>query len=223
MNPSTFAGLLVTALAAFFAMCNPFANTPIFVSMTAGDDAPTKKAVARRAAITAFIIVTVMAVAGKLIGLLFGLTLPAFQLAAGFLVFMIGYQMVSGQTHGAEAASDSDIQRSLEQELDKAVSPLGIPILAGGGTISATIVLSASSGFEGIIATILGFTIIIVINYFMFLSGDAIERKLGHSGINAISRIMGLVLATIGVGVFLDGLAGALNAFLPTIASLLNG
>jgi multiple antibiotic resistance protein len=164
-----------------------------------------------------------MAVAGKLIGLLFGLTLPAFQLAAGFLVFMIGYQMVSGQTHGAETASDSDIQHSLEQELDKAVSPLGIPILAGGGTISATIVLSASNGFEGIIATILGFTIIIIINYFMFLSGDTIERKLGHSGINAISRIMGLILATIGVGVFLDGLAGALNNYLPTLAALLHG
>ena len=223
MDPTTFAGLLVTAVASFFAMCNPFANTPIFVSMTAGDDVPTKKAVARRAAITAFVIVTVMAVAGKLIGMLFGLTLPAFQLAAGFLVFMIGYQMVSGQTHGAETASDSDIKHSLEQELDKAVSPLGIPILAGGGTISATVVLSASSGFEGVVATILGFAIIILINYFMFLSGDAMERKLGHSGINAISRIMGLVLATIGVGVFLEGMAGALNAYLPPIASLLNG
>ena len=223
MTSSAFAGLLVTAIMTFFAMCNPFANTPIFVSMTAGDDAPTKKAVARRATATALVIVVLMAVAGNLIFTLFGLTLPAFQLAAGFLVITIGFQMVSGLSHGAQKASDSDIQNTLEQELDKAVSPLGTPILAGGGTISATVVLSASGGAPAVIATILGFAIIIVINYFMFLSGDAIERKLGHSGINAITRIMGLILATIGVGVFLDGVAGALNAYLPTIAALLNG
>ena len=223
MDPSAFTASLVTAIAAFFAMCNPLTSTPIFISMTAGDDISTKKAVARRASITAFVIVAVVSVAGKLIGALFGLTMPAFQLAAGFLVFMIGYQMVSGQTHGAEMASNSDIQHSLEQELDKAISPLGIPILAGGGTISTAIVLSASKGLEGIMATILGFFIIITMNYFMFLSGDTVERKLGHSGINAVTRIMGLVLAAIGVGILLDGMAGALNTYLPTIVAVLRG
>lgn len=223
MDTTQFLSMLVTSIATFFAMCNPIANTPIFISMTTGDDAATKKAVARRATIVAFAIVVVMAIFGKLIGELFGITLPAFKLAAGYIVFMIGYHMVSGQSHGAQKASDSDIKNTLEQELDKAVSPLGIPILAGGGTISTAIVFSSDAGFEGILATIIGFGIIIIMTYVFFLSGDAIEKKVGQSGMNAMTRIMGLILVTIGVQIFLGGLSGVLNVYLPTIPALLAG
>ena len=210
-------------MATFFALCNPIANTPIFMSMTAGDDKATRRAVTRRATIVAFAIIVVMALTGKLLFELFGITLPAFRVAAGYIVFMIGYHMVSGQSHGAEKASDSDVKHTLEQELDKAVSPLGIPILAGGGGISAAIVFSASDGLEGIVATIFGFGVIMVISYFMFISGDVIEKKIGHSGMNAVSRIMGLVLTAIGVQILMEGLTGALNAYIPTISKLLGG
>jgi multiple antibiotic resistance protein len=223
MNVSAFVPILVSSLATFFAMCNPIANTPIFIGMTAGDDAATKKAVARRAVIVAFFIAVVMAAAGKLIGELFGITLPAFRLGAGFLVFMIGYHMVTGQGHGAQKASDSDIKSSLAQELDKAVSPLGIPILAGGGVISSAVVFSATDGFEGLLAVIIGFGLIMVMTYYFFLSGDTIEKRLGQSGINAMTRIMGLILLTIGVQIFLGGLSGALNAYIPTIPGLMSG
>jgi len=221
MNMTAFGGLLLTSVATFFAMCNPIASTPVFISMTTGDDDATRKAVARRATMVAFAIVVIVAVAGKLIGELFGISLPAFRIASGYIVFMIGYQMVSGKSHGAQTASDSDIKHTLEHELDKAVSPLGIPLLAGGGTISAAIVFSATDGIEGAVATIVGFGIIITITYFMFLSGDAIENKMGQSGMNAITRIMGLILTSIGVGILLDGVAGALNIYIPTISSLL--
>jgi len=211
MDFATFFKLLATSLATFFAMCNPIANTPIFVSMTADDDAATRKAVARRATLSAFIIVVAVAVTGKLFGQLFGLTMPAFRIAAGFIVFMIGYHMVSGQSHGAQSVKDGEIKSTLAQELDKAVSPLGIPILAGGGTISTAIVFSASDGVEGILATIFGFGVIILITYFTFLSGDTIQKKVGQSVMNAMSRIMGLVLTTIGVGMILEGITGAFS------------
>jgi len=213
MDFATFFKLLATSLATFFAMCNPIANTPIFVSMTADDDAATRKAVARRATLSAFIIVVAVAVTGKLFGQLFGLTMPAFRIAAGFIVFMIGYHMVSGQSHGAQSVKDGEIKSTLAQELDKAVSPLGIPILAGGGTISTAIVFSASDGVEGILATIFGFGVIILITYFTFLSGDTIQKKVGQSVMNAMSRIMGLVLTTIGVGMILEGVTGAFSKF----------
>ncbi len=223
MDPVAFVPLFFSSLATFFAICNPIANTPIFISMTAGDDVATKKAVARRALIVAFAIVVVMAAAGKLIGELFGITLPAFMLGAGYLVFMIGYHMVSGQPHGAQKASDDDINDTLERELDKAVSPLGIPILAGGGTISAAVVFSATDGFEGLLAVVLGFGIIIVMTYFFFLSGDSIEKRIGRSGLNVVTRIMGLILLTIGVQIFLGGLGSILNEYIATIPSLLSG
>jgi multiple antibiotic resistance protein len=220
VNIGQFLSLLGAALAGFFAICNPIANTPIFLSMTEGDDTATKKAVARRATLVAFAVVVVAALLGKLIGQLFGITMPAFKLAAGFIVFMIGYHMVSGQSHGAQRASESDIKHSLQAELDKAVSPLAVPILAGGGTISTAIVFASDDGVEGIFATILSFGIICIATYFFFRSGETIERKIGQSGMNALTRIMGLMLATIGVQIILGGLSGILSEYLPEIPSL---
>jgi multiple antibiotic resistance protein len=215
--------LLVSSLATFFAMCNPFANTPIFMGMTAGDDAATKKAVARRATLFAFALTVVMAAAGKLIGELFGITLPAFKIGAGILVFMIGYHMVTGKAHAAQAAVEGEVLRSLDEELNNAISPLGTPILAGGGTISAAISFAATDGFEGLISVVVGFGIIMIMTYLFFLSGDTIEKKLGASGITALTKIMGLILLTIGVQIFLGGMDGVLNEYLPTIPALLSG
>jgi multiple antibiotic resistance protein len=225
MNWTAFVPLFVSSIATFFAMCNPFANTPIFMSMTTGDDAATKKAIARRATIFAFALAVVMAAAGKLIGELFGITLPAFKLGAGILVFMIGYHMVTGKAHGAgaQSSSESDIEVTLQEKLDKAISPLGTPILAGGGTISAAVAMSATDGFEGLVAVATGFGVIMVMTYIFFLQGDAIERRLGQSGITALTKIMGLILLTIGVQIFLGGLDGVLNAYLPTIPTLFGG
>lgn len=223
MDTTALIPLLVSSIATFFAMCNPFANTPIFMGMTTGDDAATKRAVARRATLFAFALVVVMAAAGKLIGELFGITLPAFKLGAGILVFMIGYHMVTGKAHGAQSSSGSDVKRTLEEELDKAVSPLGTPILAGGGAISTAITFSATDGFEGLVAVIVGFGVIMLMTYFFFLSGDAIEKRLGQSGITALTKIMGLILLTIGVQIFLGGLDGVLNEYLPTIPTLFGG
>jgi multiple antibiotic resistance protein len=223
MDTSALLPLLVSSIATFFAMCNPFANTPIFMGMTAGDDAATKKAVARKATLFAFFLAVVMAAAGKLIGELFGITLPAFKLGAGILVFMIGYHMVTGKAHGAQSSSEGDVKRTLEEELDKAVSPLGTPILAGGGTISAAITFSATDGFEGLVSVIVGFGLIMLMTYFFFLSGDAIEKRLGQSGITALTKIMGLILLTIGVQIFLGGMDGVLNEYLPTIPTLFAG
>ncbi|MFN2190580.1 MAG: MarC family protein [Candidatus Promineifilaceae bacterium] len=223
MDTSALLPLLVSSIATFFAMCNPFANTPIFMGMTAGDDAATKKAVARKATLFAFFLAVVMAAAGKLIGELFGITLPAFKLGAGILVFMIGYHMVTGKAHGAQSSSEGDIKHTLEEELDKAVSPLGTPILAGGGTISAAITFSATDGFEGLVSVIVGFGLIMLMTYFFFLSGDAIEKRLGQSGITALTKIMGLILLTIGVQIFLGGMDGVLNEYLPTIPTLFAG
>jgi len=223
MDTGTLITMLVSSIATFFAMCNPFANTPIFMGMTAGDDAATKKAVARKATLFAFMLAVVMAAAGKLIGELFGITLPAFKLGAGILVFMIGYHMVTGKGHGAQKASEGDVKSSLAQELDKAISPLGTPILAGGGTISAAITFSATDGFEGLVAVIVGFGVIMLMTYYFFLAGDTIEKKLGQSGITALTKIMGLILLTIGVQIFLGGMDGVLNEYLPTIPTLLSG
>ena len=106
--------------------------------------------------------------------------------------------------------------------MEKAISPLGKPILAGGGVISTAVAFSATDGFEGLLAVIVGFAIIMIMTYLFFLSGDAIEKKLGKSGIVALTKVMGLTLLTIGVQIFLGGLDSILNEYIPTIPALLS-
>ena len=85
-----------TVFMGFFAIMNPIANVPIFLSLTSGDDEKTTTTVALRSVLLAFLIVTAFSIAGKLIFDLFGLTLPAFRIAGGLVVFLIGFKMLQG-------------------------------------------------------------------------------------------------------------------------------
>lgn len=125
-----------TVFMGFFAIMNPIANTPIFLGLTSGDDEQTIAAVALRSLMLAFLIVTLFSVAGKVIFELFGLTLPAFQITGGLLVFLIGFHMLQGNHSSVQHPSEEDKQKSREAALGVAVSPLAMPILAGPGTIT---------------------------------------------------------------------------------------
>jgi multiple antibiotic resistance protein len=120
-----------------FAIMNPIANTPIFIGLTLGDDRATKRAVALRSVLLAFAIVAIFCVAGRVIFELFGITLPAFRITGGALVFLIGFQMLQGEQSSVHSPSAADNAKSREAELSVAISPLAMPILAGPGTIAA--------------------------------------------------------------------------------------
>ena len=130
---SSLALLLPTVFLGFFAMLNPIGNTPVFISMVGEADKAIMKKVARRAVFTAFIIIAIFCLFGHLIFKMFGITLPAFQIAGGIIVFFIGYDLLQGKAAGAQ---HSTVPLTLQSYEDMAISPLGIPLLAGPGTIS---------------------------------------------------------------------------------------
>ncbi|CAB5128645.1 MarC family integral membrane protein [Olavius algarvensis associated proteobacterium Delta 3] len=101
-----------TVFMGFFAIMNPIANTSIFIGLTTGDDVATKKTVARNALLMTFVIIAIVAVLGKLIFELFGITLPAFRITGGILIFLIGVQMLQGSQSSVHKPSDSDLQKS---------------------------------------------------------------------------------------------------------------
>jgi multiple antibiotic resistance protein len=98
-----------TVFMGFFAIMNPVANTSIFLGLTAGDDTATKKEVARNALLLTFVIIVIVAVMGKLLFQLFGITLPAFRITGGILIFFIGVQMLQGAHSSVHKPSDSDL------------------------------------------------------------------------------------------------------------------
>jgi len=194
----------------FFAIMNPIANTPVFLGLTAGNSPEIRKRVALKALILAFGVVAVSCVLGKVIFSLFGITLPAFRITGGIMVALIGYEMLHGQQSKVHQPLSRGTDESTEAALSIAVSPLAIPILAGPGTIATAMNFVAGGGPVEIALTIISFAVLCLITYGFFVSGERLVTFLGPNGLGVITRIMGLILAVIGMQMLIDGLKGAL-------------
>lgn len=194
----------ITVFLGFFAIMNPIANTPVFVGLTEGEDLTTQKKIATKALIISFFIVVAFAVMGKTIFSLFGFTLTALKLAGGVLVFIIGYEMLHGETSRMHKHKD-------DSDIDIAVSPLAVPILSGPGTIATAMNYTSKGGWLEIIVTIIMFGILCIITYICFIFGQKLEEILGKSGMKIVTRLMGLILAIIGAQMLMDGLVNILK------------
>jgi len=201
----------LTVFMGFFAIMNPIANVPIFLSLTSGDDEKTTATVASRALLLAFLIVSVFSVAGKIIFDLFGITLPAFQITGGLLVFLIGFHMLQGDHSSVQHPSEKDKQKSIEAALSVTVSPLAMPILAGPGTIATAMNFSTGENFMDMAVTIGVFGVLCLITYVLFVSGEKFVTYIGASALGVITRMMGLILAVIGSQMVITGVHGAFD------------
>lgn len=200
---------ILAIVGGYFAIMNPIANTAIFTSMTAGLPADRVRGIARTAVMTAFFIVLAFIVLGKVIFDFFGISLPALRLAGGIMIFLIGYGMMHG--HSSEAHSAAD-----DEPVDKnsiGVSPLGIPILAGPGTIAVAINYSATGDIRNVIANACVFSFMCVVTYACFNLGQVMEKKIGANGIKVATQLMGLILAVLGAQMLLDGWFGAVALY----------
>lgn len=207
-------GHAISVFMGFFAIMNPIANTPVFLGLTAGDELAVRRKVAIRALTVAFVIILVFAVGGHLIFNLFGITLPAFRIMGGVLVALVGYQMLHGGEHSPiQHPSESDKAKSLEAELEVAISPLAMPILAGPGTIATAMSFASGGGVTELSITVAAFFVLCVVSYVFFVSGERFVRYLGDNGIKVVTRLMGLILAVIGVQMLIDGIGGAVTQF----------
>lgn len=206
-------GLLLTfatMFMGFFAIMNPVANVPIFLSLTAGEDAQTTRNIARRALLLAFVIVLCFALAGKMIFSLFGLNMDAFRITGGLLVFLIGFNMLQGQHSRVHHPHSLDDDSSGEDSaISVATFPLAMPILAGPGTLTTAMSLSARGGLSNISLTIAAFAVLCFITYLVFVSGERFVRYIGHDALGVITRMMGLIVAVIGTGMVVEGARGA--------------
>ncbi len=197
----------------FFAIMNPIANTPVFLGLTVDDDPQARRKIAAKALLLSFVIIVVFAAAGKLIFELFGITLSAFRIMGGVLVALVGYHMLQGGEHSSvQHPSREDNQKTLEDKMEVVISPLAMPILAGPGTI-ATAMNFAAGGAIDFMVTVGSFFLLCVISYVFFISGERFVKYIGHNGIKVITRLMGLILAVIGVQMLIQGIGGAVLEF----------
>ena len=149
--------------------------------------------------ITAFLIVASFVILGKYIFELFGITIPAFKLTGGILIFYIGFEMLLSQK--------SKIHNQKEVDLDEgiAISPLAIPILAGPGTIVSAMNNVTNADYIHIAIVIVIFALMVYLTYLAFSLSDFIVQKIGSNLITVIGKLMGLILAIMGAGMVIEG------------------
>ncbi|MFC4993640.1 MarC family protein [Rubritalea tangerina] len=203
-------GQVINVLLGFFAIMNPVANTAVFIGMTADETAAKKREIARKALLIAFCIVAAFALLGNVIFHMFGITLPALRVTGGILVFLIGTHMLNGERSKMHKGRGQDYEE--DEDNDIAISPLAVPILAGPGTIATAINFSSSSGWVDTVITIAMFAVLCVVTFFFFVSGEKVVNYLGKGGVNIVTRLMGLILAVIGVQMLIEGVFGAIAA-----------
>lgn len=191
---------------AFFAIMNPIANTAVFVGLTGNETRTIQQKIAFKALLLTFFIIMIFAILGNTIFHLFGITLPALRITGGILVFLIGYQMLHGENSKMHQPAENN-------DADVAVSPLAVPILAGPGTIATAMNYSATGDWSEIFITITAFSMLCLFTYFCFVFGQRLVQLIGVSGISIVTRLMGLILAVIGIQMLLEGIFGAIANF----------
>ena len=190
----------ITVFTGFFAIMNPIANTPIFLGLVEGNDEVSKKRIARTATITAFIIVVAFIFLGKYIFELFGITIPAFKITGGLLIFHVGFDMLQSKK------TKMHHQEDIEPDDGIAISPLAIPILAGPGTI-ITAMNNVTDGNYLHVGIVIGiFALMIFLTYLAFSLSDLIVKKIGTNLITVLGKILGLILAIMGTGMVIEGI-----------------
>ncbi len=202
---SAYVRFSLLALSSIFFLVDPFAALPTFLAVTAGADRVRRRAIARKASLTAWVVLSAFAVAGQYLFRIFGITLPAFEIAGGIILFLIGLDMLAAKRSPTQESSE-EVEAASTKE-DAGIVPLGVPMLAGPGSITSVMVLVGQAQNLWQMAAILSAILVTAVICFLVLgNSDRVARGLGETGIRILVRVMGLLLVALAVQYFVNGL-----------------
>ena len=196
----------VTALVTLFVVVDPLGLAPAFVAITNGLPQQARRSVAARVCIIAGIVLAGAALIGGWLLAKLSISLPAFRIAGGLLLFSIASEMVFGVRIERQAKT---AEQAIEEHVRNiAAFPIAIPLMAGPGALTATILLSGRAGSDPtMLSALIGVILVVVIVCFItFLAASRIERLLGITGNIVISRLLGVLLAALAVQFVIDGI-----------------
>jgi multiple antibiotic resistance protein len=202
---SEYVRYFVLALSSVFFLVDPFAAIPTFLAITAEVEQRNRRRMAMKASLTCFIVLTSFAIAGRYIFRMFGITLPAFEIAGGLIMLLIGIDMLEAKRSPTQE-SPGEAQQATDKE-DAGIVPLGIPMLAGPGAISSVMVLVGKApGPWEILAILSSIAITAAVSFGVLSGADRVRKLLGETGIRILVRIMGLLLVALAMQFFVNGL-----------------
>lgn len=206
----TWLAIIGATVGALLPIANPFSTAPVFAAITQGDDRKTRRKQARRAAIYMACILLVSLGAGALILEFFGISLPALRIAGGLIVARIGFSMLTPQPE--RPLPKRDEEESADKD-DIAFTPIALPLLSGPGSIAVTISMATSAEqYLDYIPIGIGILIVALLSWLVLRSSGSIVDAMGRTGVNALTRLMGLILVCIGVQFVATGVVELLTA-----------
>lgn len=205
---------LLAATASLFVVVDPIGTVPFFVALTTGYDEADRREILIRAVATTGVVLSIFVVAGKWLFAAYGFTLSAVEISGGILLFYMAFQMLYGDVSFKISAQDRE--EAIQKRDELAIAPLGIPLLAGPGSIATVMIYVGSAGgdFLDLVAVFVAVVAVTLASWAILHFGQRIFRYLGRVGITAIVRIMGLLLAAVAVQFVINGVQGV-GAALP--------
>ncbi len=201
---------IIKIILAFMVLINPFSALTLFLDLTRGYSMINRRKVARIACLTIFITISFFTIAGETLLKALGISIGSFQLAGGILVFLIALNMMNGEGNPVKPDQenfDVDHVQDTPPTTAAAVVPLAIPMMIGPGGISTVIIYSSQvSGILQVSAIIIAGLLISLFCYLALMAAGRISRLLGDTGLNIMSRIMGMLLAAVAIEIIVSGL-----------------
>ncbi|OUS37563.1 MarC family transcriptional regulator [Rhodobacterales bacterium 56_14_T64] len=193
---------LITSFVTLFVIVDPIGLTPVFLALTQGMTPATRRSVGLRACFTAAGLLALFAAFGEAVLGFVGISMAAFRVAGGALLFLTALDMLFERRtkRRQDQGGEDDIE-------DPSIFPLAMPLIAGPGSIATVILLAGQRpGIEGFAMVVTVMVAVLAVMVAMFLASGLFERLLGKTGINVVSRLLGMLLAALSVQFILDGL-----------------
>lgn len=205
LEGSAYVRFSLLALSSIFFLVDPFAALPTFLAVTADQDPARRVRTARKASLTALVILTAFAAAGQYIFRVFGITLPAFEIAGGIILLLIGLDMLQAKRSATQESVGETAEATTKD--DAGIVPMGIPMLAGPGAITSVMVLVGQAiDIKERLAIYSAILITCTVSFLVLGSAVRVGRALGETGIRILVRIMGLLLVALAVQDFVNGM-----------------
>lgn len=191
-------------LASFFSLINPLGSMPVFLTMTANLNPKERLRTAFKAVITAFITLMIFAFGGQMLFQFFGISVDSFRIVGGIIFFMMGYDMLNARLSSLKSIDQNEVKQYVD---DISITPLGIPMIAGPGAITNSIVLMQDSNTFTLKMVLIGSILItMILTLIIYVSGSRITKFLGETGNKIMLKLMGLIVMVIAVEFFFAGL-----------------
>lgn len=204
--------LFMMIFGALLSVMNPFGTVPVFVSLTTDNDKSERSAIAFWTAINVLIILLIAFFAGKFILIFFGITLNSLKIAGGLIIASSGFALLTGEFSKHKGMKKEKVKKDLQNRSEVSLTPLAIPMIAGPGAISLLITYNQKfREVDEIMIILCAIFLSVICIYLVLKSSFLITKKLGASGINALSRIIGFIVIAIGVELVFSAIINIFN------------